>query len=103
MSVATDQFYAELRTYLRCAVCGGKVVDSVERRWDLVACTETAIAKCHGQLDVVTVPSAVVEALATTGSLSMGLAFDKKTLPAAVPSQFDACPIPCSRPDWPGA
>ena len=82
MSAATDYFFAELRKHLRCAVCGGKVVDAVERRWDLVGCTETAIAKCHGQEDVVTVPSAVVEALATRGRMDMGMAFDRKALPA---------------------
>ena len=35
MSAATDYFFAELRKHLRCAVCGGKVVDAVERRADV--------------------------------------------------------------------
>lgn len=83
MSAATDYFFAELRKHLRCAVCG-KVVDAVERRWDLVRCEETAIAKCHDQEEVVTVPSAVVEGLAGGGRMSMGLAFDRKALPAGV-------------------
>lgn len=39
MSAATDYFFAELRNHLRCAVCGGKLVDAVERRWDLIRCT----------------------------------------------------------------
>jgi len=81
MSAGTDTFFAELRKYLRCAVCGGPV-ESVERRWDLVACTESAIVRCHGDTEVVTVPSTWVEALATTGSMSLGQAFDRKALPA---------------------
>lgn len=83
MSAATDTFFAELRKYLRCAVCGC-LVKSVERRWDLVACTESAIVRCHGETEVVTVPSVWVEALATTGRLSLGLAFDRKALPDQV-------------------
>ncbi len=85
MSAATDYFFAELRKHLRCAICGRKVVDAVERRWDLITCTETAIVRCHSDVEVVTVPSELIEDLAYSGRLSLGMAFDRKGLPAVSP------------------
>lgn len=86
MSAATDAFYEELRKYLRCAVCR-KHVDSVQRVFDLVKCTETAVVRCHGATEVVTVGSELIEFVHDGGRLSLGLAFDGKLLgaPATAP------------------
>ena len=79
MSAATDAFFGELRRYLRCAVCQRRV-DSVERVFNLVSCTGTAVVRCHGAVEVVSVDSAVVENLLGSGRMSLGLAFDTRAI-----------------------